>query len=135
MATLSPRLWDKESIDTWHVLRTAAVQAGAALIHVAQSGNKQILVASGANTRLTAQDVAAAAPALTSTKTLLVQLKVPLEAVKAAVVLAADASAQVVLDPAPPTALPDELLRLVDVIKPNATEDGLMTVAQLHEPL
>src|SRR5207253_409651 len=31
------------------------------------------------------------------------------------------------VDPAPPTGLPDELLRLVDVIKPNATEAEALT--------
>ena len=123
----------KESIDTWHVLRTAEVQTGAALIHVDQHGNRQILVASGSNACLTAQHVAAAAPALTSTKTLLVQLEVPLEAVEAAILLAADAGARVVLDPAPPTVLPDELLRLVDIIKPDAAEAEALTGVAVHD--
>jgi ribokinase len=58
---------------------------------------------------------------------LLVQLEVPLEAVEAAVLLARDAGATVVLDPAPATALPDELLGLLDVIKPNAAEAEALT--------
>src|SRR5436305_13526270 len=84
----------REGVDTWHVLRTADAQTGAALIHVDQRGDNQILVATGANRCLTAQDVAAAAPVLTATNTLLVQLEVPLGAVEAAVMLAADAGAR-----------------------------------------
>jgi ribokinase len=79
---------------------------------------------------LTAQDVATAAPVLKATNTLLVQLEAPLGAVEAAVLLAADAGARIVLDPAPPRRLPGERLSLVDIIKPNATEaEGLSGLA------
>jgi ribokinase len=117
----------QEGVDTGHVLRTDEVQTGAALIHVDERGDSQVLVATGANRCLTAQDVAAAAPVLTATKTMLVQLEVPLGAVEAAVLLAADAGARVVLDPAPPRVLADELLSLVDVLKPDATEAQALT--------
>jgi ribokinase len=123
----------REGVDTWHVLRTADAHTGAALIHVDQRGNNQILVATGANRCLTAQDVAAAAPVLTATNTLLVQLEVPLGAVEAAVVLAADAGARIVLDPAPPRRLPGEVLSLVDIIKPNATEAQALSGVAVHD--
>ena len=53
---------------------------------------------------------------------MLVQLEVPLGTVQPAVVLAADAGARILLDPAQPRRLPGELLSLVGIIKPNATE-------------
>jgi ribokinase len=115
------------------VLRSAEAQTGAALIHLSQDSHKQILVAIGVNACLTAQDVAAAAPALTVAKALLVQLEVPLGAVEAAVLLAAEAGARVVLDPAPPRQLRDELLRLVDVLKPNAQEAEALTGIAVHD--
>jgi ribokinase len=109
------------------------LQTGGALIQVDSKGNKQILVAPGANFGLTAHDVATAAPALTSTTILMVQLEIPIEAVEAAIVLAADAGAKVLLDPAPPAKLSDEVLRLVEVLKPNATEAAALTGIAVHD--
>jgi ribokinase len=116
-----------EGIDTSYIRRSTTLQTGGALVHVDSNGNKQILVSPGANCSLTAEDVAAAAAALTTTAMLMVQLEIPLDAVEAAIVLAADADAKVLLDPAPPARLSDDVLRLVDVLKPNATEAEALT--------
>src|SRR5207248_2224845 len=85
------------------------------------------LTAPGANRQRTVADLRAAERTIAAARVVLVQLEVPLEAVGAALRLGRDAGAQVVLDPAPPTPLPDELLRLVDVIKPNADEARALT--------
>lgn len=123
----------KEGINSWNLLRTADAPTGAALLQVDRDAQTQIMVALGANACLTAQDVATAARALTSTKILLVQLEVPLGAVEAAVLLAAETGVRLVLDPAPPVQLPRELLKLVDVIKPNAAEAEVLTGIAVHD--
>jgi ribokinase len=81
------------------------------------SGENLIVVARGANGALVADDVTVAAVA--SAQVVLVQLEIPLAAVSAAV---SHAAGLVVLNPAPPIDLPDELLSRVDVLVPNEWE-------------
>ncbi len=116
----------EEGVDTRHVTYDAEAVTGAALVHVDERGRKQILAALGANRRLTTADVRAA-EAIRAARVLLAPLEVPLDSVWAALRIARAAGARTVLDPAPPAHLPDELLRLVDVIKPNRHEAEYLT--------
>lgn len=116
-----------ERVHTGYVIEDAAAPTGVALIMVGADGEKQILTAPGANRRVSAEDVAAAAGAIRSTRVLLSQLEAPPEAVLATVEIAHAAGAQVVLDPAPATPLPDELLQRLTVIRPNAHEAEVLT--------
>ena len=127
-----------EGVDVERVRRIGRTQTGAAVIHVDAAGKKQILAVPGANYRLVAEDVrntlaaiASADPASVtrhfSRAVVLAQLEVPLECVEAAFKWARDVGARTVLDPAPPVQLRDDLLSLVDVVKPNAAEAELLT--------
>ncbi len=60
---------------------------------------------------------------------MLLQLETPMPAVVAAARMAKTSGAEVILDPAPAAALPDELLQLVDWLTPNQTE--LATLVRL----
>ncbi|WP_204279147.1 PfkB family carbohydrate kinase, partial [Klebsiella aerogenes] len=51
----------------------------------------------------------------------------PLDSVLKAAQVAKQESVQVILNPAPAQALPDELLSLVDIITPNETETEYLT--------
>jgi len=121
-----------EGVDTRYVVRDPKVPTGVALLQVDARGAKQSLSVPGANRHLTVTDVQAAA-ALTATRVVLSQLEVPLEAVMAAVGRGRAAGARILLDPAPPLALPDELLRLVDTIKPNASEAEALTGVRVQD--
>jgi ribokinase len=123
----------EEGVDTRHAVRDAYSSTGVALVMVNQQGQKQILTAPGANRQLTIADVLAAAPTIAAARVLLTQLEVPLECVMAAARLAHAAGAKVVLDPAPPIALPDEFLPLVDVVKPNAAEAEALTGVRVQD--
>jgi ribokinase len=94
---------------------------------VDRSGEKQILTAPGANRRLTEADVRAAKDTIESAKVLLAQLEVPLPTVALALQLARAAGVRTVLDPAPAVPLSEDILRLVDVIRPNASEAETLT--------
>jgi ribokinase len=120
-------------VDTRYIVRDTEAPTGVALVMVGEGGEKQILTAPGANRRLTAADVRAAAAAIAKTQSVLIQCEVPLETVGTAARLGREAGARVVLDPAPPISLPDELLRLVDVIKPNAGEADALTGVRVHD--
>jgi ribokinase len=116
-----------DRVDTAHVRSDPAAGTGVALVQVDRRGQKQIMAVPGANLGLTVADVRAAAGTIEAARVLLVQLEIPLECVAEAIRIARRAGARVVLDPAPPTALPDELLGLVDVIRPNASEARALT--------
>ena len=117
----------RDQVDTTRVIRDPTAPTGVALVQVDGSGQKQILAVGGANRRLTPDDVQAAAQVIAAADLLLIQLEVPLDAVRTAVQLAHKAKVKVLLDPAPPIPLPDELLRLVDAIKPNSGEAKVLT--------
>jgi ribokinase len=122
-----------EGVDTRYLVCDAEETTGVALVMVGDGGKKQILTAPGANRRLAVADVKAAAAAIAATRVVLIQCEIPLEAVMAAARLGREAGAHVVLDPAPPAALPDELLRLVDIIKLNAGEANVLTSVRVQD--
>ncbi len=93
--------------------------SGVALIAVDPAGENTIIVSPGANGRVGADDVAAAAQALGAACVTLLGHEVPEPAVAAA---AQVAGGTVVLNPAPARAVPRELLARVDVLVPNRGE-------------
>ena len=111
-----------EGIHLDYVVRDEMEPTGVALIAVADDGENSILVASGANMRLSPADVQAAASAIAAADVLLLQLEVPVDTVAAAAHLAREHGVRVVLNPAPARDLPADLLQLVDVITPNRIE-------------
>jgi ribokinase len=119
--------FEKEKINTDHVSRDKSRPSGVALIFVAKDGENSIAVAGGANNGLSAADVRKAKSVFTGAGMLIMQLETPLESVQAAAELAAKAGVQVILNPAPARAVPNELLRKVSIITPNETEAELLT--------
>ncbi|HEY3353242.1 MAG TPA: ribokinase, partial [Polyangia bacterium] len=117
----------REHVATDGILRDETSPTGAALIMVDARGEKQILVAPGANGRLSAQDLEAAEILFARARAVLIQLEIPLETAIEAAHLGRAAGARVVLDPAPATPLPEDLLRDVHVLRPNAAEAAALT--------
>ena len=108
-------------VDYAAVVETTETPTGIALITVDPNGENIIVVSSGANARVGAADVKAAAPLVERAAVVLLQLEIPLEASIEAATLA---TGTVILNPAPaPTdRLPLELLAAVDVLVPNRSE-------------
>ena len=117
---------ESDGVDTSHLTTTTDTPNGVALIAVGSDGDNSIVVSPGANSRLSADDVVAAADMLGSAAVTLAQLESPIDAVLAA---AQTAGGIVVLNPAPAPSspLPVKLLEAVDVIVPNQTELALLT--------
>jgi len=130
--TILERLKD-EKVDTEYIVEDEREQTGVALILVGEGGEKEILTAPGANLQFSIEQIRAAATMIQSARILLTQLEVPLEALMLAARLARQAGAKVVLDPSPPISLPDELLRVVSLIKPNAREAEALTGIQVRD--
>lgn len=114
-------------IDTCHVIVDRKRPSGVAAIVVDDQARNCILVVPGANHALSPQDVRAAAGTIQAADLLLCQLEVPLDTVWEAFRLAKSAGVRTLLNPAPATALPDDLLRLTDLCVPNEKELELLT--------
>src|SRR3954451_3048651 len=100
------------------VHRTPGVLTGSAMIPVEEgTGENLIVVVPGATDELTPE--AAAVESVLRADVVLLQLEVPLAAVQAA---ARAATGPVVLNPAPPQPLPEDLMERVDVLVPNEHE-------------
>ncbi len=119
-----------------YVFESLNSASGVALIVVEEAGENSIVVASGANAKVTTADVEAAADVIATADALLLQLEIPLEAVLRAAELGHEQGVKVILNPAPARALPAELLALVDILIPNESEtaflSGMPTSSQME---
>lgn len=112
-----------EGVDVDHVTLLEGVATGVALIMVDDvHGENMIVVAPGANERVSAEHVNVARDVLASSDVLLMQLEIPLETVEHAARVGRECGARVILNPAPGRPLSRELLAMVDVLTPNETE-------------
>jgi ribokinase len=115
-----------DGVDHTFVTQDPEAATGVALIVVDDAGQNSIVVASGANMRLSPADVDAAEAVIASTDVLLLQLESPLETVTRAAEVARAHGVTVILNPAPARSLPAALLSLVDVLIPNESETMLL---------
>jgi len=116
-----------EGIDVGLVRRVPDTASGVALIFVDEAGENSIAVASGANAALAPADVIGLATSLGRDDVVLAQLEIALDTVAAAVEIARDRGARVILNPAPARALPDAVLRGVSILTPNEQEAAQLT--------
>jgi len=122
----SLKTYQMEGIRTDYIALDDTTPSGVALIVIDQKGENTIAVASGANARLSPQDILAAEPGFREASVLLIQLEIPIETVEASVDLAHKHGVQVILNPAPAARLPDALLKKIDLLTPNQIETALL---------
>jgi len=120
-------------VNTTHVNQDSAASSGVALIVVDARGQNTIVVASGANMRLTEEDVDAAALAFEGAAAILLQLESPLPVVARAASLARKCGVHVILNPAPARQLDADMLALVDYLIPNESEATLLTGIEVRD--
>jgi ribokinase len=101
--------------------------SGVALIFVDKDGENSIGVGSGANAKLSPEDVHRARTAFAIADVVIMQLETPLDTVQAAADMADACGALVILNPAPAQTLPDELLQKISIMTPNETEAEMLT--------
>jgi ribokinase len=110
-------------IDTRFVFRDHDAPSGVALIGVSDgNGENAILVAPGANARLSVADIEAASEAIRAADVLVCQLETPPETVEASLSMAARSGVRTILNPAPAQVLPMSLMQNVSVLTPNQQE-------------
>lgn len=120
--------YGKEGMATDYVLRDDEAETGTALIMVDElSAQNEIVIVSGACGRITMEDVESCRALIERASILLVQLEINFDALYRVMDIAHAAGVKVVLNPAPASELPDEVLAKVDVITPNETEAQALT--------
>jgi len=121
------RNFNSFGVDTTHVKIVAGVPTGVAPIFVEPGGQNRIIVVKGANDRLTATDVDAAAAQLRHVDTIILQFEVPLDTIYHTVRFARAHNIRCIVNPAP--AVPASLADLTgaDYFIPNETEAELIT--------
>lgn len=116
-----------EGINTKYIFQDNGVATGVAFIVVDERGENSIVVASGANAKLSSSDIEEAHSELSSADVLLVQLESPIETIHSAIKKSHEKGAIVILNPAPAQVLSAKILRDIDVITPNKVEAEMIT--------
>jgi len=116
-----------QRVDTNYVSVDEEAPSGVAPIAVDPHGENSIIIVTGANGRLTADDVERARPAIAGADVLACQLELPHDVTIAALRIAREESTTTILNPAPAAAaLPPEIYALADVLCPNEPEAELL---------
>lgn len=115
-------------VSTQHVHFTDQAFTGVAPIAVDAEGNNSIIIVTGANNLLTAEEIEAARPAIAAASILVCQLEIPLEISLAALRIAREEGVKTIFNPAPARLeIPQEFYQLSDIFCPNETETELLT--------
>lgn len=115
----------REGLDVGFISKSDDLASGIALITVNESGENQIVVASGANMDLKPESLPD--EIFKEVDVVLVQLEIPMDTVGYVIKRCAALNIRLVLNPAPATRIEDELLRHVFLITPNETETEILT--------
>ena len=122
-----------QGVDTSPVQVDGEAATGIALIIVDQRGENSIVVAGGANLRVSPKDVDALAGLWPRAKLLLLQFEVPLETVSYAMAKAAHHGVKVILNPAPARVVSPQLLSQADYLVPNEIEASMLTGVEVRD--
>jgi ribokinase len=121
------KAWRQDGIGVDLVVRDPSSPSGVALIFVDSAAENCIAVAPGANDLLTPADIDRGRSAIAAAGIMLVQLEVPVETVRHALIAARASGTRTILNPAPARPLDQAILSAVSIITPNETEAELLT--------
>ncbi|KGX88322.1 ribokinase [Pontibacillus marinus] len=116
---------EQENIHTTAIHKLKDIATGTATI-ILSEGDNRIIVAPGANARLTPEIIRQHERMIQQSDIILLQLEVPLDTVQAVITIAQQYEVPVILNPAPYQSLPDALLSGVDYLTPNEMEAKAM---------
>ena len=112
---------ERAGVETSGVATSDGV-SGVAVVVVAENGDNSILVAPGANSKVTPKDLDANLSILRSAGMVLAQLEIPLETVEYLAQICARENLPLVLDPAPAMDLRPSIFKDIAWFTPNQTE-------------
>jgi len=109
-------------VDATGVERDTGVSTGAAYINIADDGQNNIVCMIGANGELSYDQLDRHEAVIAGSDYLVTQLEVPICTVRRALALARRLKVRTILNPAPMSSFPPEMLQDVDILVPNETE-------------
>ncbi|MGI6368530.1 MAG: ribokinase [Anaerolineae bacterium] len=116
-----------QGVETGYILRDRREPSGIALIQIQDDGDNSIVVAPGANGRVSTEDVDRAVDLIWGASFLVTQFEVPLPTVHHAIGVAASKGVPVILNPAPAYAVDADWLTGVYCLVVNETEAETLT--------
>ena len=125
----------KEKINIENIYTDNDAPSGVAFIVVDDKGENIIVVAPGANASLNEKDIQDAEDVIKNADIILFQLEIPMSAVAEGIRLAKKHNRMVMLNPAPATTIPKEILHSVDIITPNQTETLTLTGIEVNDSI
>ncbi|WP_240469802.1 ribokinase [Cyclobacterium sp. SYSU L10401] len=123
----------KEGIHTAGMSMDDHLPSGVAQITVDKKGENCIVVASGANMALSADDIDLHFSLVQQAEIILLQLEIPMETVSHVTRLGHEAGKKIILNPAPAQVLSDELYPRLYAITPNESEATLLSRVQVND--
>jgi len=122
----------KEGLDIGFSSVSKEFASGVALITVTESGENQIVVASGANMDLKESDLPDVV--FEGVEYALIQLEIPIKTVRFIIEKCSASGIKIILNPAPAASLDDDLLNKIYLITPNETETEILTGIKPDSP-
>jgi ribokinase len=122
-----------EGIDTTFVHLISGGTTGTAVVQVDEHGEKQILAIPGVTATVPPEQIDGALDHFPHARVLVTQLETGIEVAGRIIRHGHGRGAVVILDPSPADPIPDDLLRQVDLIKPDASEARLLTGIEVHD--
>ncbi|AWI07427.1 ribokinase [Clostridium drakei] len=123
----------KDNIDVNNVSYSEINPTGMAIITVDDIGNNSIIVVPGANMEIDTKYIEALEKVIKNSKILVAQFETPIEATIQAFRIAKENGVLTVLNPAPAKDIPEELLKITDIIAPNETEAFELTNIEVKD--
>jgi ribokinase len=123
-----------QGVGVSHVASDAEAPTGIAMIILDAGGENSIVVAPGANGRVTMADVEAARDLLRGARFLVMQFEIPMNVVREAMRLAHELGLPVILNPAPALPAEPELLRGAEFLVANESEARTLTGVEVANP-
>lgn len=124
-----------DNINVDYISKDNDAPSGVAQIFVAEDGENCIAVASGANAKLSVEDIKNSSETIKSAKIILTQLETPIETVSEVISLGKNNNITTILNPAPAQKLENHLLGNITIITPNETEAELLTGVKVRDEI
>jgi ribokinase len=116
------KAFKEDKIDVSHIKVSKNDPTGMAIITVDDEGRNSIVVVPGANMKIDNTSIEEAKDVIRGSKLLIAQFETTIEATIEAFKFAKENGVITILNPAPARDIPEELLKLTDIIAPNETE-------------
>jgi ribokinase len=128
------KLLEDEGLSKDFIITDQENPSGVALIMVDEQAENCILVAPGANSNLSPDDLEIFRSEISNAEITLLQLEIPMYTVLWTAQLCFSLGKKVVLNPAPACEIPAELYSLLYLITPNETEAEMLTGIKVQDP-